>query len=250
MKTNSFTLSEILSHYDGSLEQTLVLLNVIKQMSENTQLLFMHLILSVCQFASISQETVRNCFPPTNTYAMSIRLIKNSSEVKGVVGNYHVMAVKRCSDGSEQTSEILFSTRSGKILYLLCLALCSFANGMGFHRSQIRLGNKDQYEAITRLYHLIYGKKVTDDTIHDFVQNISRYATVPNYFSRTKRDTNARIVKSQLFDATDANYFIINGEKNERRTIEATLDLHSDAEIIDCLRDFAQATTTPTIRYE
>lgn len=250
MKTNFNTVSEIISHYDGSLEQTLLLLNVIKQMSENTQLHFMHLILSVCQFANISQETVSNCFPPANTYAMSVKLTKNHSDVKGVVGNYHVMAVKRCSDGSEQTSEILFSTRSGKILYLLCLALCSFANGKGLHRSQIRLGNKNQYEAITRLYHLIYGKKVTDDTIHDFVQNISRYATVPNYFSRTKRDTNARIVKSQLFDATDANYFIINGEKNERRTIEAELDLRSDAEIIDCLRDFAQATTTPTIRYE
>ena len=249
MKTNSFTVSEILSHYDGSLEQTLMLLNVIKQMSENTQLLFMHLILSVCQFASISQETVRNCFPPANTYALSVRLIKDSSDVKGVVGNYHVMAVKRCSDGSEQTSEILFSTRSGKILYLLCLALCSF-NGTGLHRSQIRLGNKDQYEAITRIYHLIYDKKVPDKTIHDVVENLSPYASVPNFFSRTKRDTNAGIIKSQLFDSTDATFFIINGEKNERRTIEAKLDLRSDAEMVECLRDFAQATTTPTIRFE
>ena len=53
MKTNFNTVSEIISHYDGSLEQTLLLLNVIKQMSENTQLHFMHLILSVCQFAMV-----------------------------------------------------------------------------------------------------------------------------------------------------------------------------------------------------
>ena len=246
MKTNSLTLSQLLSHYDGSFEQTLILLNLLKKEPEETQLLILRLILSLCELKHISQDSVTNCFPPATTYVESVRLLRNTGLAKGVMGHYKVVACKRCSDGTEVTPrELPFSTRSGKMLYLLTLSLSSSELGMGqgLNRADIRVNNIQQYDAITRLFRLVYGDKVKDAVIRKFIVNVSRYADDHNFFSRTKHDTNMAIAKRMTYESTP---FLINGDKNETRRIKASIDIErSEPEIIDCLRDFAQ-TTRPT----
>ncbi len=239
---NLTTISQLLSHYDGSYEQTLVLLNILKNESETTQILILHLILSLCELSLVTPEKITKCFP-TSPYVMSVRLVR-VSDGRGVLGNYKVLACMRNAEGAEvEPVELHFPTRAGKVLYILTLALSSpaFGKGQGLSRYDIRKDKEEQYATITRLFRLLYDDKVKSEDIHSFFVNTSRFPEDKNFFSRSKCDTNAVINQCLHYIP---NPFVIEGKRNQNRTIKATLDVDdSDPEMIECLRHFVEITT-------
>lgn len=244
-------LTEIVSHYDGSQTKAIELLDVLRSVSEKTRVNILQMLLSFSQLCCIKDEDINRCFLPSTTYVMSVRILKNLGDTRGVAGKYKLYACKRCSDGTEAAPvEIPFSTRAGKVLYLLVLASSCpelGGSGAGFNRSDIRPMKEMQCEAIREIFHVLFGKtKKVSNFIEGIAKNYYNDHNNDQFFSRTKHDTNCLIQRSM--DITDyPQSFIICGDKNEPRRIPASLDIeHSDPDIIACLHSYIQATAIAT----
>ena len=238
---------ELLSRYDGSLEQTVLLIHELRAYPETQQVLFMRLLLSLCELHKVHELDIHESNLPANTFLNFVRIVKNGNPLNGVAGDYRFLAYRHCSDGTDLAPiELSFPTRDGKVLYALVLASCSaeLGAGSGFSRDLIHSHNEEQIGAVQTVFTTFFGEKNARRRAVSFNERICAASSDKNFFSRTKCDTNHLISKTMKDENTSllddfSTAYIIDGQRGLPRRIAAALDVEgSDPAAIDCLRHY------------